>query len=200
MLLRLRAVAGGRNAFREYVACKWPLRIYSVDPVLDQQNVLDAYSRWTELQLALAVAVATGQFNVKNATSYARQLDLDLQTVGLNRTSVGFGAGETTFGWMFYPRVQTPQPVSNFRNITNILTGTGQGINADLRSRRIEPGRARVHRACRHPQLHSVAADFHCHKLVRYYGTLRTSTANQPGDGRPWSDAPAGESRGQPCL
>ncbi|MGC1720253.1 MAG: hypothetical protein WA746_14800, partial [Isosphaeraceae bacterium] len=64
----------------------------------------------------------------------------DLQTVGLNRTSVGFGAGETTFGWMFYPRVQTPQPVSNFRNVTNLLTGTGQGINADLRSRRIEPG------------------------------------------------------------
>jgi hypothetical protein len=129
-----------RNAFKDYVACKWPLHVYSVDPVLDQQNVLDAYSRRTELQLALAVAVATGQFNIKNATSYARQLDLDLQTVGLNRTSVGFGAGETTFGWMFYPRVQTPQPVSNFRNVTNLLTGTGQGINADLRSRRIEPG------------------------------------------------------------
>ena len=94
-----------RNAFKDYVACKWPLHIYSVDPVLDQQNVLDAYSRRTELQLALAVGVATGQFNFKNATSFARQLDLDLQTVGLNRTSVGFGAGETTFGWMFYPRV-----------------------------------------------------------------------------------------------
>ena len=53
--------------FKDYVACKWPLHIYSVDPVLDQQNVLDAYSRRTELQLALAVAVATGQFNVKNA-------------------------------------------------------------------------------------------------------------------------------------
>ncbi len=129
-----------RNAFKDYVACKWPLHIYAVDPVLDQQNVLDAYSRRTELQLALAVAVSTGQFNIKNATSFARQLDLDLQTVGLNRTSVGFGAGDTTFGWMFYPRVQTPQPVSNFRTITNTLTGTGQGINADLRSRRIEPG------------------------------------------------------------
>ena len=71
-----------RNAFRDYVACKWPLHIYSVDPVLDQQNVLDAYSRRTELQLALAVAVATGQFNVKNATSYARQLDLTSRPSG----------------------------------------------------------------------------------------------------------------------
>ena len=136
----LQATPEAREAFQEYVACKWPLHIYSVDPVVDQQNVLDAFSRRTELQLALAVAVSTGQFNIKNATSFARQLDLDLQTVGLNRTSVGFGAGETTFGWMFYPRVQTPQPVSNFRTLTNILTGTGQGINADLRSRRIEPG------------------------------------------------------------
>ena len=129
-----------RDAFKAYVACKWPLHVYSVDPVLEQQNVLDAYSRRTELQLALAVAVASGQFNIKNATSFARQLDLDLQAVGLNRTSVGFGAGETTFGWMFYPRVQTPQPTSNFRTFTNTLTGTGQGINSDLRSRRIEPG------------------------------------------------------------
>ena len=129
-----------RTAFKEYVACKWPLHGYSVDPVLDQQNVLDAFSRRTELQLALAVAVSTGQFNIKNATSFARQLDLDLQTVGLNRTSVGFGAGATTFGWMFYPRVQTPPSTSNFRTITNTLTGTGQGINFDLRNRRIEPG------------------------------------------------------------
>jgi hypothetical protein len=129
-----------RNAFKDYVACKWPLHVYSIDPVVDQQNVLDAYSRRTELQLALAVAVSTGQFNIKNASSFARQLDLDLQTVGLNRTAVGFGAGDTTFGWMFYPRVQTPQPVSNFRAFTNTLTGTGQGINSDLRSRRIEPG------------------------------------------------------------
>jgi len=129
-----------RVAFKEYVACKWPLHIYSVDPVVEQQNILDAFSRRTELQLALAVAVSTGKLNIKNATTFARQLDLDLQTVGLNRTSVGFGAGDTTFGWMFYPRVQTPQPKSNFRTFTNTLTGTGQGINSDLRDRRIEPG------------------------------------------------------------
>ena len=183
-----------RNAFKDYVACKWPLHIYSVDPVLDQQNVLDAYSRRTELQLALAVAVATGQFNVKNATSYARQLDLDLQTVGLNRTSVGFGAGETTFGWMFYPRVQTPQPVSNFRNFTNLLTGTGQGINADLRSRRIEPGQRECIALIVTPnfipalRVSTVANWFditgHC-----------ASATDQPGDARHGPDAPTGQGR-----
>jgi hypothetical protein len=129
-----------QQAFNNYVANKWPLHIYAVDPVIDQQNVLDAFSQRTELQLALATAVATGTVNIKNATSYARQLDLDLATIGLNRTAVGFGAGETTFGWMFYPRVQTPPSVSNLRKITEILSGCGTGLEFDLRHRRIEPG------------------------------------------------------------
>ena len=47
-----------KQAFNAYVACKWPLHVYSVDPAVEQQNVLDAFSRRSELQLALAVAVA----------------------------------------------------------------------------------------------------------------------------------------------
>ena len=33
-----------RRAFKDYVAIKWPLHVYSIDPVVDQQNVLDAFS------------------------------------------------------------------------------------------------------------------------------------------------------------
>ena len=33
-----------RSVFKDYVAAKWPLRVYSIDPVIDQQNVLDAFS------------------------------------------------------------------------------------------------------------------------------------------------------------
>jgi hypothetical protein len=127
-------------AFIEHVERKWPIKVYSVDPVLNQQNILDAFSRRTELQLALAASVASGQISVKNATSYARQLDLDLTTVGLNRTAVGFGAGETTFGWMFYPRVQTPPSQSNPRRIASLLYWNGPPPNYDLSSRQIEPG------------------------------------------------------------
>jgi hypothetical protein len=128
------------RVFNEYVGRKWPLHVYSIDPVIDQQNVLDAFSRRTELQLALAVSVAAGKINVNNATAYARQLDLDLETVGLNRTSVAFGAGETTFGWRFYPRVQTPPSQSNPRRIASLLYWNGPRPDYDLENRRIEPG------------------------------------------------------------
>ena len=60
--------APSQAAFKDYVASKWPLKVYSVDPVLDQQNILDAFSRRSELQLALAVSVAAGKINIKNAT------------------------------------------------------------------------------------------------------------------------------------
>jgi hypothetical protein len=129
-----------RRVFNDYVAAKWPLHVYSIDPVVDQQNVLDAFSRRTELQLALAVAMSTGKINVSNATKYARELDLDLETVGLNRTSVAFGAGETTFGWKFYPRVQTPPTQSNPRRIASLLYWNGPRPDYDLANRRIEPG------------------------------------------------------------
>ena len=129
-----------KEAFNAYVACKWPLHVYSVDPAVEQQNVLDAFSRRSELQLALAVAVASGSMNANNATRFARRLEFDLESVGLNRTAVGFGAGETTFGWRFYPRVQSPPTESNPLRIANLLAWNGPGPNWDVKNRQIEPG------------------------------------------------------------
>ncbi len=129
-----------KEAFNAYVACKWPLHVYSVDPAVEQQNVLDAFSRRSELQLALAVAVASGSMNANNATKFARRLEFDLESVGLNRTAVGFGAGETTFGWRFYPRVQSPPTESNPLRIANLLAWNGPGPNWDVKNRQIEPG------------------------------------------------------------
>jgi hypothetical protein len=129
-----------RNAFSAYVACKWPTHVFALDPAVDQQNQLDLFSRRSELQLALAVAVSTGQVNFNNATTYARRLETDLAAIDLNRTAVGFGAGQTTFGWRFYPRVQTPPTESNPQRIFNLLLNNGPGRDYDLRNRRIEPG------------------------------------------------------------
>ena len=80
--------------FREYVKTKWPIRVFALDPDIDQQNILDAYSQRTELQMALSVALSAGKINFKDAAKYARRLELDMTTIGLNRTSVGFGAGQ----------------------------------------------------------------------------------------------------------
>ncbi len=129
-----------RAAFAAYVECKWPIHIFAVDPSIDQQNELDLFSQRTQLQLALAVAVASGSVNFQNATSYARRVELDLETVALNRTIVGFGAGDTTFGWQFYPRVQTPPLQNNLQRVAGILINNGPGPEYGLKNSRIEPG------------------------------------------------------------
>ena len=129
-----------RMAFNAYVEKKWPIHVFSIDPAIDQQNELDAYSRRSEFQLALAVAVASGKMNVQNATTFARRLEEDLETVGLNRTAVAFGAGETTFGWRFYPRVQSPPDPSNPQRFGGLLLFGGPAPNYDVKHRRIEPG------------------------------------------------------------
>lgn len=127
-------------AFNAYVACKWPIHVFSLDPMVEEQNQLDLFSQRTELQLALAAAISTGQVDFQNATTYARRLEQDLAAVNLNRTAVGFGAGDTTFGWRFYPRIQTPPEPSTLGRIGGILAYNGTGPDYPLKHLRIEPG------------------------------------------------------------
>jgi len=129
-----------KHLFKEYVRCKWPIHVYALDPDIDQQNILDAFSQRTELQLALSVALAAGKVNFSDAAKFARQLDLDLTTIGLNRTAVGFGAGRSTFGWRFYPRVQTPPTPSNPARFLGTLLYNGTRPGFDLANRELEPG------------------------------------------------------------
>ncbi len=129
-----------QESFNAYVACKWPIHIFSLDPTTDQQNELDLFSARSELQVALAVALSSGAINFNQATSYARQLQTDLETINLNQTAVGFGAGETTFGWRFYPRIQSPPTQNNIQRIGGLLLGSNYGQNYMERHRKIEPG------------------------------------------------------------
>ncbi len=129
-----------QRAFNKYVECKWPIHVFSLDPIMEQQNQLDLFSQRTELQLALATAVSTGQVSFQNATSYARRLEQDLAAVALNRPAVGFGAGEATFGWRFTPRIQTPPTQSTARRILSTLANNGPSLDYGLKNLRIEPG------------------------------------------------------------
>ena len=129
-----------QHAFNKYVECKWPIHVFSLDPIIEQQNQLDLFSQRTELQLALATAIATGQVSFQNATSYARRLEQDLASINLNRTAVGFGAGEATYGWRFYPRYQSPPTQSNPRRIISTLVNNGPSADYALNKLRIEPG------------------------------------------------------------
>ncbi len=132
--------AQAQAAFCAYVECKWPIHVFAIDPVANQQNQLDLFSQRTQLQLALAVAVASGQVNFQNATSYARRTELDLASVALNRTAIGFGAGDSTFGWQFYPRIQSPPLQNNLRRVAGILINNGPGPDYTAENLKIEPG------------------------------------------------------------
>ena len=119
----------------------FPLNVFTLDPQVEEQNVYDAFSRRREMQLALAYNVARGTFNTAQKIAWSRQLALDEATIGLNRTAVGFSHGDDTFGWYFYPRVQTPPTEStNIGAFARMLWSTGPTEKYDMKNRQLEPG------------------------------------------------------------
>ena len=129
-----------RQAFAEYVALRWPIRVFALDPAAEDQNIADALSTRRETQLALSIAFTNGVINANQLTRYTRRLEAEYETVALNRTQVGFGHGENVFGWRFYPRFQTPETESNAVVLLRDQLLGGPNRNALLRDRRLEPG------------------------------------------------------------
>lgn len=126
--------------FNEYVRCRWPLRVFALDPVTDDQNVADTYMMRRETQLALSLAFASGKISAGSFTRYVRRIEQDIQTIALNRTAVGFSHGDHTFGWRFYPRVQTPPVPGNLTVIARDLLIGSFGPSRTLRHERLEAG------------------------------------------------------------
>jgi hypothetical protein len=129
-----------QSFFMDYVQAKWPIQVFSLDPDIEQQNEAEALSRRTDLQVALAAAIATGQTDMNQALQFSRRIEQQFATVGLNRTAVGFTAGATTFGWKFYPRLQTPPAQSNPERIASTIFMGGPTRRWDMAHRQIEPG------------------------------------------------------------
>ena len=128
-----------RAAFVDYVRCRWPVRVFALDPAIEEQNVEESYARRRELQIVMAMAAASGRLNAQSLARYTRRLETDLATVSLNRTIVGFSHGSDTFGWRFYPRVQSPPTRSSLATFTETLRG-GPTTDGDLMQRQLEPG------------------------------------------------------------
>lgn len=129
-----------RWLFNEYVKARWPVRVFAIDPVTQEQNVGDRFNQRREFQLALAVAFATGQIGIDQMTRFSRRLELDMDTIALNRTVVGFSQGDDTFGWRFLPRIQTPPTPSNATTVFRDMLIGGRSKDDDLRHYRLEPG------------------------------------------------------------
>ena len=57
------------RAFEDYVRRRWPLIVFALDPVNDQQNIADSRQVGREIQLAAAFAAASGQVGVKQLSA-----------------------------------------------------------------------------------------------------------------------------------
>jgi hypothetical protein len=129
-----------RQAFNDYVRCRWPIHVFALDPVTQQQNISDTFSGRREMQLSMSLAFVGGKISANNLMRYARRIEYDMATIDLNNTQVGFSHGDDTFGWRFYPRYQTPDIQSNATVFFRDLLIGGPSRNALLRQRRLEPG------------------------------------------------------------
>jgi hypothetical protein len=129
-----------RQAFNQYVQCRWPIHVFALDPAEQDQNLQSTMSTRREMQLSLSLAFVKGNISAQNMLNYARRLDFDYATIDLNGTAVGFSHGEEVFGWRFYPRFQTPDVESNATVFFRDLLWGGPNKNALLKQRRLEPG------------------------------------------------------------
>lgn len=129
-----------RHAFMEYVRCRWPIHVFALDPVNQEQNIDDAFAMRRELQLAAAVALATGQAGISETMRFVRRIEIEQRTIALNRTDVAFAHGANTFGWRFQPRFQTAEIESNSTVLFRDLLAGGPQRDHLIRDYRIEPG------------------------------------------------------------
>jgi hypothetical protein len=129
-----------RQSFNDYVRIRWPIHVFALDPVQQQQNIASTFSSRREMQLALSLAFVNGQVSAQNMMRFARRLEFDFATIDINGTSVGFSHGNETFGWRYYPRFQTPDIDSNATVLFRDLLVGGPNRNQLLKQRRLEPG------------------------------------------------------------
>ena len=128
------------HVFQKYVDIKWPLRVYAIEPVIAQQNVADALPARKFLALDLLGANYVGPFKALTGIEAQRQAADDETAIRLNPTMVGFGAGQSTFGWIFYPRLQTNTDKRS-RLVTDIaLLVNGRVPDPTGNDQSIEPG------------------------------------------------------------
>jgi hypothetical protein len=126
------------RAFQDYVRCRWPIIVFQVDPVNEEQNVSESSVLARELSVAAAVGLASGRLNFQQANRFARQYREQIDAISLNRTVSGFSHGNDTFGWRFHPRIQTHSPKGTFGALGETLFGRSR--EANLRDSEIEPG------------------------------------------------------------
>ena len=130
--------------FQKYVDEKWPLRVYAIEPVIAQQNVADGFGRRTQSAFDLAAVAPVGPLKALSGLASVglaseRHRAEDENAIRLNPTMVGFGAGERSFGWIFYPRIQTRMRDGHLITDVQLLLN-GRFPDPTGKEQSIEPG------------------------------------------------------------
>ena len=127
--------------WQRIVEQRFPLEVFTLEPQVEEQNLLDSNARIREMQIALAMNVAQGTWNAGQKVSLARQLARESSAIGVNRTAVGFVHGSDTFGWYFHPRAQAAQTLVNNRTaFRQTIFPASMPVVDDRSSHRLEPG------------------------------------------------------------
>ena len=128
-------------AFRPVVICRWPIHVFALDPVVDEQE----HRRPVQPPPRVAgeapwrFAYLKAIIHPDCAMQFMAHVELDLETIALNRTIVGFSHGDDTFGWPFYPRLQSPPIPGNGRAFIQTITGPSVRTRT-FDNRQLEPG------------------------------------------------------------
>lgn len=128
------------DAFAEYVKIRWPIHVFALDPVINEQNIADVRSIYRQMQMSVAVAYATGGIGTSAALQAMRKLQRDRATIDLKRTAIAFEHGDDTFGWRFTPRFQTPPVEGNATVFFRDLVCGGPTDKQLQKAERLEPG------------------------------------------------------------
>ena len=130
-----------KQAFHDYVAKRWPVITFALDPVDDQQNIADAMSLRRDLQLAVALAFTQGTIGFNQLNRFRRRIEEDAETIALNKTVSAFAHGNDSFGWRFTPRFQNPPfRENNLQTIGNLLYRGGPDPQYRTRNSALEAG------------------------------------------------------------
>jgi len=129
------------ETFKAFVAARWPVICFALDPVTDQQNIGDSASLRRDLQLAMAMAFSSGQISASQFNRFRRLIGEDTETIALNKTVTAYSHSNDTFGWRFYPRFQNaPIEPSNLHSFANQMVFGGPPRNYQMKNSKLEPG------------------------------------------------------------
>jgi len=124
--------------FNNYVNSRWPIHVFTIDPINQEQNISEASTVQQELSIAAALSFVQGNIRLEQLNRFQRQFQENISTVSLNRTQVGFVHKHDTFGWRFSPRVQPRQSRSNLKAFAE--TAFGRRSDANWNEAILEPG------------------------------------------------------------